>query len=197
MPHGDQNSYISVNREWIVSMLWLWDDNKTTVAVSVNIYAVDCKGQSLVHVPLPFFHSSRREHALQMWESHSSEVRLEKRKLEAVWNKHLQTLWWWRWWWGGKHIYLCVLLIQKTSTKDFKEFNLGCFLSSWQRQIIPHSVWLSWIIIISFVFFRRKRRSILSGKQQMSESNFLAEVLSLSNSLDCFQTHTELFALTG
>lgn len=51
------NPYISVNREmFVVSILWLWDDNKTTVTARVNIYAIDFKGQSLVHVPLPFSH---------------------------------------------------------------------------------------------------------------------------------------------
>lgn len=40
----------------MVSVLWLGDDNKTTVTARVNIYAVDFKGQSLVHVPLAFSH---------------------------------------------------------------------------------------------------------------------------------------------
>lgn len=46
-----------MNREiFVVAMLWLKDDNKTTVTARVNIYAVDFKGQSLLHVPLPFSH---------------------------------------------------------------------------------------------------------------------------------------------
>lgn len=49
-----------------VFVLWLGDDNKTTVTVRVNIYAVDFKGQSLVHVPLAFFTPSGRKHELQM-----------------------------------------------------------------------------------------------------------------------------------
>lgn len=40
----------------MVSVLWLSNDNKTTVTARVNIYAVDFKGQSLVHVPLPSSH---------------------------------------------------------------------------------------------------------------------------------------------
>lgn len=39
----------------MVSVLWLGDDNKTTVTARVNIYTVGFKGQSLVHVPLAFF----------------------------------------------------------------------------------------------------------------------------------------------
>lgn len=37
-------------------VLWLRDDNKTTMTVGVNIYAADFKGQTLVHVPLTFSH---------------------------------------------------------------------------------------------------------------------------------------------
>ena len=40
----------------MVTALWLRDDNKTTVTATVNIYAVDLKGQSPVHVPMPFSH---------------------------------------------------------------------------------------------------------------------------------------------
>lgn len=48
---------MNVNRLTIVvSVLWLIDDNKTTVTARLNIYAVDYKGQSLVHVHLPSSH---------------------------------------------------------------------------------------------------------------------------------------------
>lgn len=50
------NPYITENIEPnLLSLLWFSNDNKTTVAAGVNIYAIDLKGQRLVYIRLPFF----------------------------------------------------------------------------------------------------------------------------------------------
>lgn len=45
------------------------DDNKTTVTGRVNIYSVDFKGQSLVHVLSPFSHLQAETRATDVRES--------------------------------------------------------------------------------------------------------------------------------
>lgn len=140
-------------------VLWLGDDNKTTVTVRVNIYAVDFKGQSLVHVPLAFFTPLGRKHELQMWESHSCEVRLEKWKPEAAWNKHLRTLQ------GRKtNTSIYVSLIQKrNSTRTVFLFYLRRTDDSTEH-------------MAQLDCFAQKGWTILSAYPKMCESNFLAEV---------------------
>lgn len=67
------NLLINVNREtlWFpccgVSMCG--DDNKTTVTAKVNIYAVDFKGQTLVHVSLAFSHLQAETRSTDVRES--------------------------------------------------------------------------------------------------------------------------------
>lgn len=59
------NPYITGSIEaYLLALLWFSNDNKTTVAAGVNIYAVDFKGQSLVIVRLTFFHTFRQKNEL-------------------------------------------------------------------------------------------------------------------------------------
>lgn len=68
------------------------------MTVGVNIYAIDFKGQILCVLVCFFFFSSHlraEARAADVRESHSCEVRLEKRKLEGVCNERLSTLGGW------------------------------------------------------------------------------------------------------
>lgn len=93
-PEGTKKGCTSVRKK-----RGLRDDNKRAVTVGVNIYAIDFKGQILCVLVCFFFsHLQAETRAADVRESHSCEVRLEKRKLEGVCNEHLSTLGGW----GGR-----------------------------------------------------------------------------------------------
>lgn len=132
------NPYISGNSEF--PPLWLREQNKTAVTVRVNVYAIDFKGQSLVHVSL-LFHTFRQKHELRMRESHSCVVRLDKTKPGGCVQQTFE---------DTKGYYL---FFSKTNTK--KKSNTLCL---WKRKtfcccFFPSKIWTIWSVLLVIYCF--------------------------------------------